>query len=526
MRKVPQKYVEAFTRGLRATAEPRNQDRLARSYNAKPLSRGLAGWEEIPQIVGQDVVDFPFPQLLLGSEICLIANETVLQLYNPATGNASALATFDYTDGTTPKDIIAGGLWHWVDLGKLFMLTNGVCIVFRDNSGFDYANPSVVKVANDVVIGTMCEWRGRVFSAGFRPTLFWKDAWKTALEGFRDDSRVPDFLRDMSYQLDEQFVLWSTIGTSDLSFRWLLYPEESTGGFGVDVEGASWDAYPNGRTPLQEAILRNEFGMMRMPLQGKIHRILPHARGVVVYGSDGIVLLEHRMTDFSTFGMEVISKEVGVAGRGAVFGDEKQHCFVDTEGTLCLLNAKGEVTVLGFQEFFKPMLSSDIVVSYNGDLYEPEFYISSPEKAFCLTTRGLGEMFQSITSVAKLGGTTACVSRNRGDLAAHIETSDYNGGLTGLKQLCQARLVSNRDDLVGATKLSFANGRPSIETRSRRFNPEGNLWFGDSGNDIRVLLDCTDPAGLLIERLDLEVAYIDKTSVGTIYAQETGQSTD
>jgi len=135
-------------------------------------------------------------------------------------------------------------------------------------------------------------------------------------------------------------------------------------------------------------------------------------------------------------------------------------------------------------------------------------------------------MFQSITSVAKLGGTTACVSRNRGDLAAHIETSDYNGGLTGLKQLCQARLTSNRDDLVGATKLSFANGRPSVETRSRRFNPEGNLWFGDSGNDIRVLLDCTDPAGLLIERLDLEVAYIDKTSVGTIYAQETGQSTD
>ena len=533
MRKRSVQYKDAFQRGLRSTKDPRNQDRLARCYNGKPRPEGLRGWQEIPQVVTQANVNFPFPQLFVGKELMLCAYENELRRFNPATGDAALFLTFDADTGLVPTAITPGDFWQFVDLGRVFMLTNGNSTVFVDNKGFDYHSPSVVKVSNDVVLGTMCAWRGRIFSAGFRPTLVWKELWETALGSYETGDRIPDALRSMSYTIDERFVMWSSVGTSDLSFRWLMYPHEAFLGLFSDIDGVDVDPYSavedessTSKSPMDEMMLRNEFGMMQMPFQGVIHAVKPHALGVMVYGSEGIALLRHSSAaGFSTFGLEVISREVGIPYRSSVEGsDTTEHCFVDTTGVLHLLDKSAKLIPLGYQEFFNPMLFSQIVVTSNSNPKDPEFYICSKERGFCLTTQGLGEQFQRITSVGTFGGGLGCVSSNANDRGGHLEISDYNGGLTGMKQISEMRISANKESgILGSSFLTYKTGSPAIKTPARLFNPEGNLVLLDTGVDMRIALDFQSTEDLLVEQLNIEVAFLDKRFTRGVFVQEADQ---
>ena len=526
MRKRPVKYVEAFTRGLRSSPDPKNQDRLARCYNAKPQVEGLRGWNEIPQIVEQGSVDFPFPQVFVGREQTLLVYEDTVNIFHPASGFQGRLLTYDADNPLVSMGIISGGSWHFVDLGKLFILSNGNCLVFRDNTNFDYNNLPTVKTTSTVVLSAICEWRGRIFSGGFRPNLHWKAAWEDVLEGYRGNERVPDVLRNMSYDLKENFVLWSTVGTSDLSFRWLVYPSEGLQGIDsasvTDIEGVAIDTYSGGKSPLQEAALRNEFGMMQMPFQGPPLAIVPHAQGVVVYGTEGIVLLRHEAS-VSTFGKVVLSREVGIAGRGAVAGNESTHCFIDSKGCLCLLNSEAKITALGYEEFFGPLLSQEIIVSLQDDIKEPEFYICTKDEGFCLTTTGLGQQYQKITSVGTFGGSVAVVSLNDRNRGMQLEISDFDGNVQGLKQASVLRLKTNKSSgLLGSSVVSYNNDRMEVTTPARAFNPEGNLVLKDTGTSLRLAISSDDPTDILIERLDAEYATLDKTFTRGPNAEEVG----
>ena len=524
MVKLPLQYKDAFRRGLRSTKEPRNQDRLSQCYNAKPQAEGLLGWTEIPQVVSQDSVDFPFPQVFVGREMILIAYEDSIKEYNALTGEETEFNLFSYTDGTTPATITSNDLWHWVDLGKLFYMTNGISTVFRDNTNYDYENPSVVKVCSDVVFGTLCAWRGRMIAGGIKPRHAWRPAWKTLLEGYRENERLLDELKAMSYDLDESWVIHSTVGTSDL-IRWLMYPDEATSGE-VVVGGVSIDAYLDGRSPLQHALLRNELGFYKMPFPGKVLRVMPHMLGYVVYCEEGIALMEHEAS-ISNFGMKILSEEVGIMSRGAVGGSEKRHCFVDTTGTLCMINSKGELNSLGYDEFFKPMKRTDIVVDFKDDPEDPEFYISNADRGFTLTTQGLGEQFQSITSVGMFYGEVGCVSKNHKNKGMLVETSDYEGGIRSQKVVSVARVSSNRTSGVHVrTRLGYSSKTGSILTRPRMLNPHGNVVLGDTAVDCNIIISSDEPQGLLVEQMDVEIANIDKRFVRGAYGQEADQRAD
>ena len=526
MTKRPSQYKEAFKKGLRQSSNPRNQDRLARCSNAKPTREGLFGWKEIPQLVAQSLVAFPFPQLLAGREQILLAYADQFYQVDPISGTQTLLDTVDAYTGLSAFFDLSGGVWHFVDLGKMFILVNGVGIVFRDNTTFDYSLNSPVKVATDVKLSSMCEWRGRIFSAGFMPSMTWKSGWQDIFAAYRSGERVPDDLRSMDFLIDENFVLWSSIGRADFSFRWLLYPDEAMSGILSEIGGVSPLGYTGNKTPLQEALMRAELGMIRVPFKGQVLCVKPHSKGVIVYGTDGIALLYHSQQPFSTFGLKVLSF-VGIAGRGAVGGSEDVHLFVDTTGKLCLLNSNAEITCLDYEEFFAPFLTKEIVVSYRADTLKPEFYISTETKSFVLTTGGLGEIWQSITSTGSFQGNQIVVSKNQQDRSLQVETSDFDGGLTGaLKQAQSLRLSSNQSSgVLGSSAVSYQGGS-FIYTRPRLFSPDGFLVLHDTGSLSRLCVSSDKAEGVILEQLDVESDFLSKQIVRAAYGYETEQQAD
>ena len=521
MTKRPAQFKDAFKRGLRQNPDPKNQDRLARSYNAKPSPVGLMGWTEIPQVVGQSSVDFPFPQLLMGREKLILAYDDNLSYYDPQTGIETALSLIDaYT--LNASTISSGGVWHLCDFGRMFIATNGTSLVFRDNSDFLYQDTNIAKVTQDVQMNSIASWRGRVMSGGL--TLNWKAGWQTIFEAFRNNDRMPDALRSMPYAIDEGYVLWSTVGTADFSFRWLLYPAEATSGLFAQIDGQSIDGYSGDKTPLQEALLRAELGMRKMPFKGAVLCVKPHALGFVVYCENGIALLKHEQSPFSTFGLRELSS-VGIAGRGTVGGTEDRQLYVDATGKLNLLDSTGKITSLDYQEFFQPLLSETIVVSYHHDDLKPEFYISTATKNFVLTVSGLGESFQLITSTGKLNGSQVVVAKHLPERRLLVEISEYDGGLAaGLKQVQVCRVSANRPDgLLGYSQVSYGQGRAFSQTRPRLFSPEGFLRLGDTSSVSRLCIEADEPADLLIQQLDTEVDFISKQIVRSPYGQEVDQ---
>ncbi len=498
MVKRPLQFKDAMLKGLRSVPKPRNQNRLARAYNLKPTREGLKGWAEIPQLFEQARVSFPFPQLYVGREYIYILDATQISTYDPATGIETVL------DNT----ITEGGSWHFVDHGVFFKATNGVNVVYRENSNFDYSNPGAVIVVDKPVIGTICEHRGRIISGGFVSNSVWSNTWAALFRSYRGRDEVPAIIQNMSYTLNKKFALWSNIGVSDMSFRWLIDPS---------------DAFANGGLKLFHALSRNEWGMMEMPVSQGVLVVKEHELGFIVYGDDGVFLMKHHSITPSTYGRTKISS-TGIAGRGAVAGDVNTHVYVNARGALCIIDKTGNVSSLGFEEFFKPLLTEDIEVTFYDDPDEPEFYISTRAHGYCLTTQGLGEQFQAITSVGSYGGPRFCISRNLSNKGAVLETSEYDGGVQANKTVRTMRVSTNQRDLVtGGSILGYDSGDPSIYTPLRLLNPQGNVMLGDTGTNFRFVVRTPTRDGLVIEQIDLEIEFLQKTFVRSAYGQEAQQ---
>lgn len=139
---------------------------------------------------------------------------------------------------------------------------------------------------------------------------------------------------------DETFIVWSKIGHADFT------PDK-----------------------------RNESGYRRDPFGGEVYHVRRLEDNVVVYSSKGITMMHPVSGPASTFGFKELH-DVGLANRGAVNGNLKEHLFVDVDHYVWKLN-KGGLTRLGYQEYIDNLVYGDIIVNYDSD--EGDFYISAAD---------------------------------------------------------------------------------------------------------------------------------------------------
>ena len=492
-----------FATGLRKNRENAvNEPGLIECLNLKPYSDGLRPITRLPNPFSLDFppqdMTFPFPQLFKGKEgMFLLDKEKIYSVDNAF--DITELTTYDASNLVSELSFIAGDAWQFIDMQNAWIFFNGHSVVFKDNLTF--WGEQRVKVVNNAGISTGCEFRGRLITGGFTNGAIWKSTWKTILDGYVED--IPSEFADLIYNIKDNFIIYSTIGQSDMAFRWLLFPGEAQAGYTASPGFSGTpddltDSHKIDKTLLAQMIQRNEFGILPMPISGKPLKIMPIGGevsgikgAVIVYGEEGITaLVPHNVESGPTFGVRHLLN-VGIIGRGAVNGDDYSHVFVDSTGCVWRLTAELELTPLGYEEFFED--STDWVVTQTASPKEQEFFICNSKKGYTLTETGLGRRNQLFTSVVNLKGKQYGVSLTTAEDEFIIETDTFDNRLSGIQVIKQVELSSDdATNVLVCVKYKYAEANIYLQTDWIPMNERGVATTIIAGTEFRIILKQRD----------------------------------
>lgn len=431
---------------------------------------------------------FPFPKLIRGKGVTLLADATALFDVDESTWDLSAITTYDSDDPFVAKSVVTGGDWHFVDLFSNWLLFNGSCVVTKLNDRGMFGAANRVLVNDTVTVQTGCENRGRIVLGGFNVANSHKSQWEAF---WKDWANRQSTGINMSIGLGTNFVAWSSIGDGDV--LWLLNPFRGIEG---DVKSATHDIFSIDRPLIFDKLQRNEMGFMPMPWQGTVRRVKPLGKAVVVYGDDGIGALVPVTEPISTYGYQHIMS-VGIADRGAVGGDDRTHVFLDNKGTMWALGTDLTPQRLGYSEYFSAYPGDDVTIGYDPE--ESEFYLSNDAGCYVLTGAGLsslGRMYSSIfwADGALRGVWTGTAAAEAEDTALLAVSDVFDMKMRGIKRIHEVEIPC--DDTTGITvgfDYRFDKSAASF-TRSTLvpINKEGNAAQSVSGVDFKLVLSATD----------------------------------
>jgi len=378
---------EALINGLRPIEDvPAGSKYLVECKGLRPGPAGLRSVEEVKNPFASDWSEtFPFPQLLRGSEVTLLAGEdSICQVGED--WSLEELKLYSVSDRLEVETVVPGGFWHMADFGKVWVLFNGSCTVISLKKGAVFGEEDRLMLQDAVTMNTGCSFRGRLVFGGFSPSDFWGNNWMSL---WNSVSASEDYSIDSEMSgLRKNFVAWTTIGGGDLLH--VLLPDDAVKGLIKEADHSLEEPF------FLDLWRRNEAGFRPMPWSGDVLCVKQLGKGVMVYGSNGISLLFPVVEPFPTFGLQEIA-DFGIADRGAVGGDINQHALTDEGGKLWTIGADYKLQQKGYKEYFLPSLGGSFAVSLDSN--EQRFYISSASGSFILTETGLGETAQSITSL-------------------------------------------------------------------------------------------------------------------------------
>jgi hypothetical protein len=526
-------YIEDALRvGLRRKAiSDRRSQALVRSRNAKPKEHGLEAHSAIADPFTSTSVTWPFPQILRGKEITLLADQTALSEVDETTDpwGTTAFTVYDYIDQGTADSITAGGDWHMADFGTTWYLFNGNCTVFRVNiADMLRAGTNPVLVQEDITIQTGCDFRGRLIIGGFNPSDFWGDRWTDLLgrwaSGQPDPvNRTYHHLLDAATNMNDNFVQWSTIGGGD-TFFWFWPDLAVTGPLGRTITHDYDHANPP-RPYIFELLERNEMGFMPMPFQGNVLCVKSLGRAVMVYGEDGVAAMPMVSEPYPTFGC-VSLMDVGIADSGAVAGDDRENVVVDQEGEVWRIDNQLNVKREGYSEFAGTLLDGEPIVTI--DPTEREYYIASGSGSgavggYVLTEQGLGETEQLPTSLVRREDGLLGIAED-GTIGDNliIITDTFDLGNRGLKLISavEVGIETDQDTTIGIYYRS--NKADNFTLRSGiNVNREGWAMVNVSGVEFRIVVDIAAYTGAEIDYITVRWKQLDRRGIRGPYVAQT-----
>lgn len=474
MKQFTHDIVEPFKRGLR----PDEQDKgeyLAECYNMKPRPFGLLGYQSpTDPFAGSVAVNFPFPQVLRGREISLLAGQTSLSSINTGVSpwTTSAISTKDKVSGLN-KAITAGGVWHMIDLGASWYLINGACTVYRTGLDRLAGESPITYVDDSVTINAGTEHNGRSVIGGFDPTNIWSHDWENIFQRWLDDA--PNNVEFTWNDLSSNWVMWSSLGGGDFPL-WLFHPD----GYPFDTEAAA--------SRVLDRMKRNEFGFMPLPFPGTVQVLKPLGKNLIVYGTRGICALVPISTSHapSTYGVVKLS-DLGVHDRGSVGGDNRAHVLLDAEGTLRRLTGDLKLERLGYRDYLADLLEESVVLTY--DEVEDETYICSESYGFVYGPQGLSEHSDRLTSGVFASGAFVALSAATTDVELRVETETFDINLRAIKTVNEVHFGMSGVSVPQAT-TKFTNNQNSgfVEIGPKKLTPWGVYTPFVSGVDLRIEL--------------------------------------
>lgn len=463
----------------------------------KATAFGATSFAEVRNPFVSKGFNHPFPQLFRGKGVTLLADATEIFLVDEADDwSLSLIKTFDINDIGTEKAVLAPeGAWQFVDFHENWFLLNGRTQVFHLNAPNGGDTPTTPLTPNEafvqddyastgITITTACDFRGRMISGGFDATNYWNASWQTIWANLLIKGTEWGFALSAP---DANWVGWSAIGGGDLVNVFL--PATAQNNVSTIQTGHNAE-----RPRFLDMARRNEAGFMPMDWQDKVLRVHPLRNHVIVFGESRISIISpFSVTGFSTFGLNENMLNQGIASRSAVGGTLDRVVFVDFHGTLWSVTNDLGFQRLGFEEFFGPMIGTEITISHDPDF--DEFYISNKDQGFVFNSVGVSEAPQKTTSVVQglrdgvydlLGVATPAASPS----TFTIRTAPFTIGEPFM--LGSVEVISRDLETIAVKVLSRFNSTGPFETKFEGIlDTRGKETFAVSGKEFKVELSGT-----------------------------------
>lgn len=492
--------------GLRESDEnERNSERLTLCQNARPTKYGLVQHYPInfPPALQTAIasaglsVSHPFPQLFKGKHTTYLFTETKVYSVNESTWAITPLSLVNLA-GSPATISSGGGAWQFVDCHQTWYATNGVTTVFQA----EVNGVTAVRVDTSVPVQTGCELRGRVLFGGFDPNNYWTSTWDAHYESWTDNYIVPTTGVSPS-GIGSNFISWSSIGGGDT--LGLIYPDLLIAG----QESYSSGGHDSDRPIYFDFLDRNEAGFMPMPFSGSVLCLRPLGGQCMVYGDEGIAAVYTASAPVPTFGLKELTS-LGIASRTAVGGDDNEHVFLDSSGSLWHIDAELALTELDFAEDLSALTDSEVTIVK--DPQKGDFHIAGKvggnSVVYTLTKSGLYKHKHAVTSAYFLPKTLDHAAGMVGvyeEIAdtdeAIVQTDTFDFGTRDIKTLQGVEVGSTANTAIQVKVLYRTNASQSwMETEYRSVSSEGWVDLVVSGVEFQIQVYYADYENF--ERID------------------------
>ena len=250
----------------------------------------------------------------------------------------------------------------------------------------------------------------------------------------------------------------------------------------------------------------NESGYRRMDWIGSVLTVKQLGNMAVVYGDNGMSVIKPVASPAATFGLKNLLS-IGLRAKGAVAGDEHQHCFVGSDNYLYRITADLKLEKLGYQEYMEG-LDDNLIMSFNSG--RQEFHISDETTCYLMSPYGLSGVHQRPTSLFYNAGTLEGVFLDGVDPEFNMLTDRIDLGVRGRKTIqsielgCQGTgtfsvAVDYRDD------SSAAFG----QTDFVEVNNHKQVHLPISGTEFRVAVKCTEYEDTQLSYVKVKFKYDD-----------------
>jgi hypothetical protein len=326
------------------------------------------------------------------------------------------------------------------------------------------------------------------------------------------------------------------------------YPSQSRVVRWSQIGSAKWLTVPTTHDELQDAV-KNTAGFMFESSNdyGQIQRVLPLAKGVIVYGSESVFALTPVSEPVPAFSITPLH-ERGIRNPLAAAGSREQNLFIDTDGKLFAITNEGSQTLmvreltpkaLGYEEFLDPLQdglsistgAGIVVIVYNP--IKNEWVISNGFYGYLYNGVGLTQIDQSWTSLVNYKNTPYATGFGYGALSSGLygfrkrrssgfsmQTDALDMSIGGIKTIesiylgMDAPAFSELEVMIEWRNNKGLSFRP---TSWKRFSPEGFAFPQVSGVDFRLNIKCNKWEGLSLNEVTINYKISDRTGIRGIY---------
>ena len=259
--------------------------------------------------------------------------------------------------------------------------------------------------------------------------------------------------------------------------------------------------------------IKNTRGFMPVGFRGAIQCVKKLGKGVMVYGTDGVSYI---MPASTTFGKQDLLS-YGIPGRGFISGDDKIHLFIDSYNRVHTIDANLKHNILDYSNYIVNLVN-DISITY--DTLLSTFYISDGVRCYRLE-KGLSEIFQSPSGIARVGASIIGKTYDDTDVSAYFTTNTFDMQNRSIKFIQTVEASINTLTAQGAVDYAYTIAESMLRSRLRTINKKGVFTPGVSGVDLRVHIVAASYIGFALDYLVVHFKNTDKTTMRGPHAEPT-----